>query len=231
MKNPLEGRKILIAEDEPDLADVLRAYMAKEGAIVRVAPDGRIASEEAHRWRPDLILLDIRMPNKDGLSVLVSERESDAGTPIILISALGDDIDRLAGFRLGADDYIVKPFNPLEVVARAAAVLRRQEGAKQLASTPPIVHGGLRIEVDSRRAFANDKLINLTPTEFRLLTTMARRPGRMFTRAELGDAVLSEVAADRGVDAHISRLRAKIAIVDSVRIVAIRGEGYRLDIE
>jgi two-component system response regulator AdeR len=231
VKNLLEGRKILIAEDEPALADVLRAYMAKEGAIVRVAPDGRIASEEAHRWRPDLILLDIRMPNKDGLSVLVSERESDAGTPIILISALGDDIDRLAGFRLGADDYIVKPFNPLEVVARAAAVLRRQEGAKQLASTPPIVHGGLRIEVESRRAFANDKLINLTPTEFRLLTTMARRPGRMFTRAELGDAVLSEVAADRGVDAHISRLRAKIAIVDSVRIVAIRGEGYRLDIE
>jgi DNA-binding response OmpR family regulator len=158
-------------------------------------------------------------------------REDDANIPVILISALGDDVDRLSGFRLGADDYIVKPFNPLEVVARAAAVLRRQEGAKQLASTPPIVHGGLRIEVESRRAFANDKLINLTPTEFRLLTTMARRPGRMFTRAELGDAVLSEVAADRGVDAHLSRLRAKIAIVDSVRIVAIRGEGYRLDIE
>jgi two-component system, OmpR family, response regulator AdeR len=187
-------------------------------------------ADEARRWRPDLMLLDIRMPKKDGLSVLVAEREADANLPIILISALGDDVDRLSGFRLGADDYIVKPFNPLEVVARVAAVLRRHEASARHGDAPSrIVIGSLRIEIDSRRVFADEILLNLTPTEFRLLTILARRPGRLYTRGELTEQALSEEASDRGIDAHMSRLRAKLGALVAVRIAAVRGEGYRLD--
>ncbi len=123
----LRDCKILVAEDEPELGQMMVDFLAREQANVRLVRDGKAALDEARRWSPDLMLLDIRMPARDGLSVLVAYREIDPHVPAILITALGDDLDRLTGFRLGADDYVVKPFNPLEVVARARAVVRRRQ--------------------------------------------------------------------------------------------------------
>jgi two-component system, OmpR family, response regulator AdeR len=227
----LAGKKILIAEDELELAEILEAFLEREGALVLKVSDGVTAIEQSLAWQPDLLLLDIRMPKRDGLSVLVAQREHNPDIPVMMISALGDDIDRLSGFRLGADDYIVKPFNPLEVVARAAAVLRRQQAANTHKHAAPVaVLGNLKVEIDNRRAFISEKLLNLTPTEFRIIAILIRRPGRLYTRSELTEQVLSDDASDRGIDAHVSRLRAKIAAATNIQITSVRGEGYRLEI-
>jgi two-component system, OmpR family, response regulator AdeR len=227
----LQGRKIIVAEDEPELAQMLSDFLQRAGATVLIARDGRSAIEEARRWSPDLVLLDIRMPIKDGLSVLVACREFDPQLLVIMVTALGDDVDKLTGFRLGADDYVVKPYNPLEVVARVQAVFRRRDqAAKTELSACHFTAGSLRLESNSRRVFADNKLLNLTPSEFRILESLISRQGRLLTRAALTEEILGEETSDRSIDAHISRLRAKISGIENVRITAVRGEGYRLDV-
>jgi DNA-binding response OmpR family regulator len=231
---PLSTRRILIAEDEAELADVLAAFLIKAGAEVRIAPDGLRATQMIEQWRPDLLLLDVRMPHQDGLSVLAEQRgraqDRDA-LPIIIISALSDSVDRLLGFRLGADDYIAKPFDPQEVLARVQAVLRRvQSSAHQALTRPLIMLGSLRIDVGERRVSVGGRVLSLTPIEFRLLVLMANHPGRLHTRAEMSEYALNESASDRGIDVHISRLRAKLLPHLPIQLSAVRGEGYRLEL-
>jgi two-component system, OmpR family, response regulator AdeR len=233
----LTSQQILIAEDDVEIADILRAFLQRAGARTRVVHDGEAALEQVRSFRPDLLLLDLRMPKKDGFAVLVAVRDFVPDLPVMLITALGDDVDRLSGFRLGADDYIVKPFNPHEVVARAAAVLRRtqrnsdaREPKYGIDSSARIVLGDLRVEADARLAYLQDVVLKLTPTEYRILLVLARRPGRMFGRSELCEVVLSDEALDRGIDAHVSRLRAKLGAWSQAKINAVRGEGYRLDL-
>jgi DNA-binding response OmpR family regulator len=229
---PLAARRILIAEDEAELANVLAAFLVKAGAEVRIAPDGESATRIIAQWLPDLLLLDVRMPHKDGLSVLAEQRGRDRDAlPIIIVSALSDSVDRLLGFRLGADDYIAKPFDPHEVLARVQAVLRRvQSSAHQALARPQIMLGSLRIDVHERRVSVAGQVLNLTPSEFRLLALMANRPGCLYSRAELCEYALNEAASDRGIDVHISRLRAKLLPFLPIQLTAVRGEGYRLEL-
>ncbi|CAD6548093.1 response regulator [Paraburkholderia sabiae] len=223
---------ILIAEDEPEIAEILDAYLTREGFRTYRVGNGQSALDVEPVLKPDLILLDIKMPGKDGWEVLTElRRRSD--TPVMLITALDKDIDRLQGLRIGADDYIAKPFNPVEVVARVHAILRRtgMHGARSV-----IRVGRLQVDTESYVAQisdsdANTTVLPLTLTEFRLLAHMARSPNRVFTRSELVDACLrGGDALERTVDSHISNLRKKLARAGAPEIVAVvRGVGYRLE--
>ncbi|MFL6667617.1 MAG: response regulator transcription factor [Burkholderia ambifaria] len=224
--NPL----ILIAEDDPEIADILDAYLAHDGFRTYRVGHGQAVLDVQPVLKPDLILLDVRMPKKDGWEVLVElRRRSD--TPIVIITALEREIDRLQGLRFGADDYITKPFNPAEVVARVRAILRRYETS---ASGRLITVGNLEIDMQSYltkvRTDTGETSVSLTLTEFRLLAHLAGSPNRVFTRSELIDACLADTdALERTVDSHISRLRRKLdaARADSIPEV-MRGIGYRL---
>lgn len=221
---------VLIAEDEPEISDILDAYLTREGFRTVSAVDGRTAIELHLALKPDLILLDVTMPRLDGWEVLAEIRRRGE-TPVIMITALDQDIDRLQGLRAGADDYVVKPFNPVEVVARAKAVLRR--------SGVPGVNGVLRvdslaIDLDSHvvriESQGTAKLLPVTLTEFRILAHMARTPTKAFTRSELVDACLpGSDALERTVDSHVSNLRKKLDEAGAPGMLAgVRGVGYRL---
>lgn len=220
----------LIAEDDHDIADILRAYLEREGLRTIHAADGRAALDLHLALRPDIMLLDVSMPRVDGWQVLSTLRQS-ATTPVIMITALDQDIDKLQALRIGADDYVVKPFNPVEVVARVKAVLRRSGAA---------LGGGIlrvgRLEIDTEAHMAlihgdrGTRELALTLTEFRLLAHMARMPARVFTRGDLVDACLpGSDALDRTVDSHISKLRRKLDEAGAPGMpTGVRGVGYRL---
>ncbi|WP_440982187.1 response regulator [Shinella sumterensis] len=221
---------VLVAEDDNEIASILDAYLQREGFRTVLARDGRTALDLHLALKPDLVLLDVTMPRLDGWEVLAELRRR-GGTPAIMITALDNDIDRLQGLRIGADDYVVKPFNPIEVVARAKAVLRRSG----LATAGGVLRvGGLSIDLDGYQASFGTgdeaKPLALTLTEFRILAHMARNPGRVFTRGELVDACLpGSDALDRTVDSHISKLRKKLEHAGAQGLLpGVRGIGYRL---
>jgi two-component system response regulator AdeR len=222
---------ILIAEDDPEIADIIRAYLEREGFRTVHAPDGRIALDLHLRLKPDLILLDVSMPRMDGWEVLAAVRQSST-TPVIMVTALDQDIDKLQALRIGADDYVVKPFNAVEVVARTKAVLRRTAGDR---AGGVLRAGPLEIDQEAhevRKIEADESVtrLALTLTEFRLLVHLAKNPHRVFSRGELVDACLpGSDALDRTVDSHVSKLRRKLArrgLADMPE--GIRGVGYRL---
>ena len=223
---------VLIAEDEPEIAEILQAYLKRAGLRTIHAEDGRKALDMHLSMKPDLVLLDVKMPKLDGWQVL-SEVRHRGETPVIMLTAMDQDIDKLMGLRFGADDYVVKPFNPAEVVARAQAVLRRtmaHAGHQQpVLRVPPF-----EIDLEQHEAFVevggDSRSLALTLTEFRLLAHLARAPKKVFTRAELLAACLPEgEALERTVDSHISKLRKKLEDVDVKGMpVGIRGVGYRL---
>ncbi|WDD90860.1 response regulator [Burkholderia sp. FERM BP-3421] len=221
---------ILIAEDEPEIAEILEAYLVREGFRTYRVGNGQAVLDLHPLLKPDLVLLDIKLPEKDGWEVLTELRRR-GNTPVVIITALDQDIDRLQGLRIGADDYISKPFNPVEVVARIRAVLRRS-GAT--ANGDVIRVGSLEIDTESYmtkvRAEAGETLVSLTLTEFRLLAHMAKSPSRVFTRGELVDACLGGGGAlERTVDSHISRLRKKLDCAGAPGMPEVmRGVGYRL---
>lgn len=221
---------ILIAEDEPEIAKILDAYLAREGFRTVGAADGKIALDHHAALKPDLVLLDVKMPKLDGWEVLAELRRR-GDTPVIMITALDQDIDRLQGLRLGADDYVVKPFNPVEVVARAKAVLRRTGSSTSVAIQRI---GNLEIDLESYVAkVLNDgdvASLSLTLTEFRILAHMAKAPTRAFSRSELVDACLpGGDALERTVDSHISNLRRKLDDAGALGMMSVvRGIGYRL---
>lgn len=222
---------ILIIEDEPEIAEIIEAYFAREGFRVITAGDGPLGLAHHHRLRPDLVVLDIKLPGLDGYEVLAAIRRR-GDTPVIMVTALAEDLDKLQALRIGADDYVVKPFNPLEIVARAKAVLRRTMGR----STDHVLRvGPLTVDPQAYLAMidggAGSVTLDLTRTEFRILAHMAASPNRAFERSELVDACLPESEAlDRTVDSHVSNLRRKLAGAGADGLlVGVRGVGYRLD--
>lgn len=224
---------VLIAEDDAEIASILEAYFAREGFRTVHARDGQVALDLHRSLKPDIVLADITMPRLDGFELL-AEIQRRGRTPVIMITALDEDADRLQGLRIGADDYIVKPFNPIEVVARAKAVLRRA-GLAQAGAVIRV--GSLTIDLDSYQVKIEKEsgpvTVPLTLTEFRLLAHLARTPNKVFSRAELVDACLpGSDALDRTIDSHLSKLRKKLEQAGGEGLlISIRGVGYRLGVD
>ena len=225
---------ILIAEDEPEIAEVLAAYLTRDGMDSVRAEDGERALELHQQLNPALVLLDVQMPRTDGWKVLSGIR-SRGQTPVIMLTAMDQDIDKLTGLRIGADDYVVKPFNPAEVVARVQAVLRRSAAAPTAREPRTISVPPLEINLDTYEAAvcsdANRQKLDLTLTEFKLLAKMAAAPRRVFNRLELLHSCLPQEgdALERTVDSHVSKLRKKLGIVGLPDTpFSVRGVGYRL---
>jgi two-component system, OmpR family, alkaline phosphatase synthesis response regulator PhoP len=205
-------RTILVVDDEPEIVTIVRDYLDRAGFRVLAASEGATALRLARSERPALLLLDLMLPEVDGIDVLRALRGDPAtrALPVIMLTARVEEADRLIGLELGADDYITKPFSPREVVARVRAVLRRVEGGYD--SAPQILAGDLTIDVQRRSVRRGTAPIELTATEFDLLAILAREPGRPFTRAQLLEQAydVSYAGFDRTVDAHIKNLRRKI---------------------
>ena len=225
---------VLVVDDEPTIAEVVSRYLERAGYETRVAADGPRAIELAAQQRPDLVVLDLMLPGLDGLEVMRRLRElGDTGprerVAVILLTAKGEESDRVIGLRQGADDYVVKPFSPAELVARVDAVLRRVDPAPDKA--PPIVHGDVTIDPAARRVFVAGEEVMLTQREFDLLLFLARHPGQAFTRNQLMDAVWQYTfySDTSTVTVHVRRLRAKIE-QDPARprhVQTVWGVGYR----
>ncbi len=222
-------RTILVVEDEPRIASLVRDYLEHAGFAVLTAGDGAGGLALARARRPDAIVLDLGLPKVDGLDVIRALR-SDSSVPIVVLTARGDETDRIIGLELGADDYVVKPFSPKELVARVRAVLRRAEARS--ASSERIAVGDLEIDVARRRVVAAGRAVDLTPTEFELLATLAREPGRVWTRAQLLDAVhgFSLETYERAIDGHVRNLRRKLDPdgEGSRYVRTVHGVGYAL---
>lgn len=219
---------VLIVEDEAGISRTLDAYLRREGYATEIAPDGPQALTLLRVARPDIVLLDVMLPGMDGFEVLRRIRK-DSTTPVILLTAKGDEVDRLVGLELGADDYVVKPFSFREVVARVKAVLRRSNGHPE--APQAFVVGRLRVEPEHGRALYDGTELPLTATEFRLLAAMAASPGRLFSRADLIERALPESdILERTLDSHLKNLRRKLAEAGANGlIVTVRGMGFRLD--
>lgn len=218
---------VLVVEDEAQIAEILIAYLERAGFRTARAADGDLALQLKQSLRPDLIVLDLNLPKRDGFAVLSSLRQ-DSMIPIIVISALDQDVDKLTALRIGADDYVTKPFNPNEVVARVTAVLRRSTGHREAGL---VRIGALVLRSEAHEISVADVPLSLTPSEYRLLEFLMRRPGRVFSRGDLVDACLPESdALDRTVDSHIAHIRRKLAEAGAgVELTTVRGVGYRLD--
>jgi DNA-binding response OmpR family regulator len=202
---------ILVVDDEPTIGEVVSAYLQRAGYETRVAGDGDAALEAVAERSPDLIVLDLMLPGTDGLEVMRRVRERpDRGSAIILLTAKGGESDRVTGLRLGADDYVVKPFSPHELVARVDAVLRRVDTLPT--DEPPLTFGALHIDPSARRVRCHEEEVALTTREFDLLLFLARHPGRAFTREQLMDHVWQYAfySDTSTVTVHIRRLRAKL---------------------
>lgn len=228
---PISAPLVLLAEDESDLAQILLAYMERDGLRTVHGHDGPTALRHFRQCKPDIALLDISLPGQDGIDIL-KEIRAEGNTPVIMVTAVTDEVSKLLSLRMGADDYVVKPFNPAEVVARVRAVLRRTQGAQD---TSVLKVGELEIDVNAYTVHVLDpastpRPVPLTLTEFRLLAHMARQPRRCFSRAELVDACLPESdALDRVIDSHLSKLRRKLQDNGCRRLIeTVRGVGYRL---
>lgn len=220
---------LLIVEDEPQLAEILEAYARQEGYRTERAGDGLSALSAFRAASPDLILLDIMLPGKSGLEVLKTVR-ADGSTPVILVTARAEETDQIVGLELGADDYVVKPFRPREVMARVKAVLRRASAALDDAEKPLRV-GPLEVDPRAVLARVNGRVLTLTPAEFRLLSHLAESPGRAFSREELLAAALPDSdALERVVDAHLAGVRRKLDAAGAAGLLrTVRGVGYRLE--
>jgi len=221
------GALVLVADDDAHIVELVAMYLQRGGYRVEPAYDGSEALRKARELKPDLLVLDIMMPGEDGLQVCRALSRPD-GVPIILLTARTSDVDKIAGLRLGADDYVTKPFNPHELVARVDAVLRRT-GDREAASNADLNRiGALIIDSAARTAEMNGRRLTLTPKEFDLLATMAGFPGVVLDRDQLLDLVWgTSFYAARTVDVHVARLREKIKGA-GVRIETVWGTGYRL---
>jgi two-component system, OmpR family, alkaline phosphatase synthesis response regulator PhoP len=223
-------RTVLLVDDEPEIVRILRDYLERAGFAVLTAANGDAALAIARRQRPDLVVLDLTLPSLDGLDVARALRR-DGEMPIIMLTARTEEADRVAGLELGADDYVAKPFSPREVVARVRAVLRRTQAARAQSDT---VRVGEAIVLDAARveASVDGRLVDLTPTEFQLLIHMARQPGRVFTRAQLLDALhgVAVESYERAIDAHVKNLRRKIERDPHAprHLQTVFGVGYRI---
>ena len=222
--------KVLIVEDDPDIVDILSYNLKQADLKVTSVPDGSSALAEVKRRLPNLILLDLMLPKVDGLEVcrLLKSEPETKNVPIIMITAKGEEVDRIVGLELGADDYITKPFSPREVVLRVRSVLKRSVADFQKEITAKIEANGVIIDIDRRQVNYKGKSIDLTATEFDLLSILAKAPGRVFTRNLLMDMVWGQdyYGVDRTVDTHMSRLRRKLG-GGGKNLQTVHGIGYR----
>lgn len=201
---------VLVVEDEAAIAEVIELYLRRDGFAVQVESDGEAALAAWRRLHPVAVILDIGLPGRDGADICRTMRAAGDWTPVLFVTARDDEVDRLLGLELGADDYITKPFSPRELVARVRAVFRRVDLANEPGDV--IRAGGVALDRRRMQTTVDGRTVDLTPTEFELLATLVRQPGRVFTRAQLLDAIRG-VAVDsfeRAIDAHVKNLRRKL---------------------
>jgi two-component system, OmpR family, alkaline phosphatase synthesis response regulator PhoP len=222
-------RRILVVEDEMRIAALVRDYLVHAGFDVVVVGDGKAALANARAARPDLVVLDLGLPGMDGLDVARELRRA-GNVPIVMLTARGDESDRIVGLELGADDYVVKPFSPKELVARVRAVLRRIDEARRGASDV-LRAGQVEVDVPRMRVTVEGRVVELTPTEFQLVETLVRQPGRVFTRGQLLDAVhgVAFDSYERAIDAHVKNIRRKLEPQPGRPryVLTVHGVGYR----
>ena len=220
-------KTVLVADDDPHIRQVVCFALAKGGFATLEAADGEQALAVFDAKRPDLVVLDVMMPEVDGTEVCREiRRRSDV--PILFLSARDDEIDRVVGFEIGGDDYVTKPFSPRELVARVGAILRRAVPAP--APVDELRHGRLTLDVVRMRALWDDRELSLTATEFGILRTLTAMPGRVYTRDNLMDGAydVRRIVSDRTIDSHVRRLRDKFRAIDAEPIETVHGVGYRL---
>jgi DNA-binding response OmpR family regulator len=221
-------KKVMVVDDEPKIVQLARDYLENAGFAVIAAHDGAQALAAARSQRPDLVVLDLGLPELDGLDVARALRR-DSSVPIVMLTGRDEESDKLVGLEIGADDYITKPFSPKELVARVRAVLRRTERPRV---DSDVVHvGDISLDMPRMRLTVGGRPVELTPTEFGLLSTMAREPGRVFTRSQLLDAVhgVAFESYERAIDAHVKNIRHKIE-PDPAKpryVLTVYGVGYR----
>jgi two-component system phosphate regulon response regulator PhoB len=221
--------RVLIVEDEPDLAELVRFHLTKAGFATEVTHSGRAGLEAIRRARPALVVLDLMLPDVSGTDVC-REVRADAklrDLPILMLTARAEEVDRVVGFELGADDYVTKPFSPRELVLRVRAILRRSEGEPQKGVV--LQRGGLLLDLERHRCTASGAEVELTAKEFRLLEMLMSRPGHVMTRQRLLDDVWGSdiTVTERTIDTHLKRLREKLGAAGE-SIETVRGVGYRL---
>ena len=224
------AHKILVVDDEPTLLNTVNAYLEQDGYVVQTAINGRSALDAFRTFQPDLIILDIMLPEIDGLEVLRQLRQI-SDVYVIMLTARADEMDKIVGLAVGADDYVTKPFSPRELVARVKAALRRVGGSA--AANDTLVSAHIRLDVSGRLAWKAEKPLDLTPIEFDLLYALMRNRGRALSREQLIEKVwgYDYYGDDRVVDVHIGRLRKKIEDdhTKPTRIATVWGAGYRFE--
>jgi DNA-binding response OmpR family regulator len=225
----MAGERILVVEDDADLRDVVTRYLRSEGYATLEAADGPAGARLAETEGPDLIVLDWMLPGQSGLDLARRVRAA-GGTPIIMLTARGEEPDVIVALEVGADDYLVKPVSLRQLVARIRAVLRRAHAGAAPASPEAIVLGDLRLDLAGHTARRGPRLLPLTATEFKLLAALARSPGRVFSRLQLMEAAIGDYyeGYERTIDSHISHLRHKLGAPDPIETV--HGIGYKLSV-
>ena len=221
-------KTVLVVDDEPRIVDLARDYLEHAGFAVLTASDGPSALRAARTRKPDVLVLDLGLPGMDGLDV-ARELRRDSSVPIVMLTARDDELDRILGLEIGADDYVTKPFSPRELVARIRAILRRID--RQDDQSESFEVAGVAIDVARMKVEVEGRTVELTPTEFQLLVTLARQPGRIFSRAQLLDAIhgVAFESYERAIDAHVKNLRHKLE-PDPARprfVLTVYGVGYR----
>ncbi|MFC2066245.1 response regulator [Chloroflexota bacterium] len=223
------AKKILVVDDEKRIVEILKAYLERDGYQVSFAYDGRSALELARNNSPDLVILDLMLPEVSGWDVC-RELRRDSNVPIIMLTARDDTTDKIIGLELGADDYVTKPFDPKEIISRVRAVLRRSEG--KAASKAILNVGDIMIDTEKRLVHRGDRKIDLTPIEFDLLRVMAENPGRVYSRMQLLDKIRGDAyeGYERTIDSHIKNLRKKLELDPEYPkyIITAYGVGYKL---
>ena len=229
MKQP----QILLADDDVVLAEMLTEYLQGEGFEITLVHNGE-AALAASKTPKDMIILDIMMPKMDGLEVLKAVRQTDNETPVIMLTARGDDIDRILGLELGADDYMPKPCNPRELLARVKAILRRANISEQKpsAKSDQIQMGELSMNTHNRQVQLQGETLVLTQTEFDILQLLLESPDELISKQHISEEILGRKlgAYDRSIDVHISNLRRKLSPTDTLNIQTVRGSGYLLNV-
>ena len=223
--------RVLVVDDDLTVRDVVRRYLERDGHTVTVVGDGERALEASARQRPDLVVLDLMLPGIDGLEVCRRLRATSA-VPVVMLTALGEEADRIAGLQLGADDYVTKPFSPAELALRVTSVLRRSRSSRTPAPPEALTDGDLVVDVPARRATRGGGELALTGREFDLLVFLLRHPGQVYSRAELLEQVWGWSFGDHStVTVHVRRLREKVEEDPArpVRIATVWGVGYRYD--
>ena len=225
--------RVLIVDDDPAIREVVRFALSRAGFEALQAADGTAGLAAAREALPDLIVLDVMLPEMDGTEMCRALRASGgpaASIPVLFLSSRDDEVDRVVGLEIGGDDYLTKPFSPRELVARVRAVLRRSRPARQEAAEEALRHGRLLLDPGTARVTWDGREVVLTATEFGLLRTLLRRPGRVLNRDALMDGAyaVERVVSDRTIDSHVRRLRAKFAALGAAPVETLPGFGYRL---